>query len=167
MRYETHYRLQFATPPLPVISVPDRAPDSVTAPLSDAFALVWASPGAALNALRRAVEAVLNEHGVDTTEETRRGPRTLNAHGRILLFKAQAAGHPERVEAADTLLAVKWAGNEGSHAGDASSSTCLEAMDHIAHALRILYPVPDDNSDRIRRRVQEINQNRGTGRPVP
>jgi hypothetical protein len=139
-QYTDYYRLRFAWPAIPLMIPPAATPQAVLDRLEEASRVVWADPGSAANALRRCVEAVLDHQKVKKTATKRSGGRhTLSTHDRIVDFKAK-----DKL-AAQSLEAVKWVGNQGSHSGDVMTvSNVLESAEYLDHALRRLYDKTDE-----------------------
>jgi hypothetical protein len=101
------------------------------------------------------IEELLTAKGVrrTVTKNGRRSP--LKTHARILEFKKgnQLAG--------DTLEAVKWIGNQGSHESDLTAGDILDGAELLEYALRLLY---DKSDAAIARRVKAINKSKGLPR---
>jgi hypothetical protein len=149
------FRLRFATPALKIILPPRRTPRAVTRAIDSAAAIMWADPNAAANRLRVAIDEVLTAYGM---------PRFRNANGkrwpistdrRIKEFGRYEDG------IAETLEAVKWIGNQGSHETSISATDVLDGADLLSHALKQLY---DDSDAQIRRQVRAVNKRRGLPR---
>lgn len=156
--YEAFYRLRYALPALPLLAPPDKTPETVRRAVEAASALLWIDPGAAGNRLRFAIEELL------TAQRVRRsimkdGKRIrLTTHRRIELLR-------QRKEAAsDALMAVKWIGNEGSHADALTATDVIDGAELLGHALRLLY---DDSAKQMERRIRKINKAKGLPRNRP
>lgn len=114
---------------------------------------MWIDRGAAANRLRLAIEEILTAQRVrrfDTAPGRKR--RRLPTHVRILEFAARKRA------AADALMAVKWIGNEGSHADGLTTRDVVEGADMIAHALRLLY---DTSAEDLQRAYPQRQQEQG------
>ncbi|WP_342714500.1 DUF4145 domain-containing protein [Bradyrhizobium sp. B024] len=109
---------------LPIISLPVETPDSVRAELETAFKLFWIDLGSCANKMRISVERALDELGVAAS-------RQLN--DRIKKFEAIDASH------AETFHALREVGNVGSHQGDNTRETVLDAWEVYEDALRDLF----------------------------
>ena len=59
---------------------------------------------------------------------------------------------------ADTLEAVKWIGNQGSHESGLSVTDVLDGAELMSFALRQLY---DKSEEQIHRQVRAVNRRRG------
>lgn len=153
--YASLLRLRFAQPSLVLLDCPAGTPEAVVRAVAAAAALVWADPGAAANRLRLAIEELLTAQDVPRLEVGGTGRRTLSAHRRIESFRARNA------DAADALMAVKWIGNEGSHADALTAADVLDGAAMLGTALRLLY---DRSDEEMRRRIAAINNSGGLRR---
>lgn len=122
-------------PSLILMDIPDNCALDVSKHLHQSFELFFASPAAALNCARGAIEALLTDLGVPTIEKNKSGgDKRINLHQRIeLLPTAQQ-------DVKDILLATKWLGNAGSHDGEAPViDDVLDAYSLLEHALSEIY----------------------------
>ncbi len=121
--------------------------------MAAASQLVWADPGAAANRLRLATEELLTAQRVPRTAVVQGKPqRRLNAHQRIERFRARNAA------AADALMAVKWIGNEGSHADALTAKDVLDGAKVLSLALSLLY---DSSAEELQRHIRRVNKAKG------
>ena len=91
-------------------AIPRGCPPDVSAELRRAFGLFWSDTQAAANALRAAIELVLDQRSVPRETQTKRGKTSyLPLAGRLKEFRQQEPEFGEMLEA------VKWLGNHGSH----------------------------------------------------
>lgn len=98
-------------PPVPIFDVPAKSPEPIVKALHSSFDLFWSNPSAAGNALRVAVEHLMDHEAVPQFPKgVRQESKRLNLHNRIEGYYKKT--HPDRAE---LLLAVKWIGNAGSH----------------------------------------------------
>lgn len=153
--YDTFYEVEATSPGLRMVDVPERAPEIIRVLAQEAAAVLWTSPPASASALRRAVEAMLDDLRVNKTGLTKQNKRErLKTHRRIELLSQS------RPEVADGLMAVKWVGNEGSHEAKALRvEQVLDIADVFAYALRLVY---DNRDQEIKRRIAKINRKRGS-----
>lgn len=124
------------SPALSLVNTPEKTPDDIVEVLK-AAALAWpALPGSAANLFRQAVESILTHQDIPL----RGGPKNsrLSLDDRLKLFRKQDG------TAADLLLAVKWIGNEGSHASVVSATEVLTAAQLLERSLTHLYEERDD-----------------------
>ena len=108
----------------PIIDVPAETPDTVRDELEIAFKLFWIDLGSCANKMRISVERAMDELGVAAAS-------TLNL--RIKEFEAIDPGH------AETFHALREVGNVGSHLGDNTRETILDAFEVYEDALRNLF----------------------------
>ncbi|WP_158170505.1 DUF4145 domain-containing protein [Rhodococcus sp. JT-3] len=143
-------RLRTAHPPIDIVSVPDGVSDSVKASLIRAASLVWLDAGLTVTALRTTIERLMDDFSIATTEPN---GRRRSLHNRIQEFQNAHSA------AGDVLLAVKWVGNEGTHAADFAITTndALDMAEFIEVALWNLYSISTD----IAERAQRIIANQG------
>lgn len=119
--YLDYYKPSGLTPaPLP-IRPPFDTPDLVQASLREAAGLLWQSAEGAANQIRQAVEHLMDEQGMAQAVP----PKFISLDSRIKEFQGK---DPKNAE---LLLAVKWLGNSGSHAGGLTRDDVLDAFDLI------------------------------------
>lgn len=157
-RWTDYIRIRYVDPALPIFTPPSKTPAKVTAAITAAAELLWINPNAAANHLRQAIEELLTSKRVRSTVLTKkRKRRRLSAHERIDLYRN---ADPANADIANTLEAVKWIGNSGSHEATLTISDVLEGAELLEHALKDLY----DPTARLRRaRVKQINK----GKRIP
>ncbi|MVT66866.1 DUF4145 domain-containing protein [Bradyrhizobium pachyrhizi] len=109
---------------LPIVSLPAETPDAVRYEIETAFKLYWVDLGSCANKMRISVERALDELGVAPAH-------SLNE--RIKSFEAIEPDH------AETFHALREVGNVGSHQGDNSRETVLDAWEVYEDALRDLF----------------------------
>lgn len=101
---------KYIDPSPPFINVPKECPESVSKELARAFTSSWSEFSAAGNHLRAATERLLDHLKEAKTKIGRTGKRERVAlHARIV-----SLGQRDK-EISDSLLAIKWLGNSGSH----------------------------------------------------
>ncbi|WP_432262917.1 DUF4145 domain-containing protein [Cupriavidus sp. TMH.W2] len=118
---------KYFVPPVPLIALTPACPAPVRAALDPAFATYWSAPGLAANAIRVALERLMDAQQM---------PASGSLHDRLVAFGKQQPG------VADFLMAAKWVGNAGSHAGVADHKDIRDILAMIELALTTLYP-PD------------------------
>lgn len=146
------FRLRFATPALKIILPPPMTPEPAIKAIESAAAVVWADPNAAANRLRVAIDELLTAYGMPRFRNSNGKRRRIPTDIRIKEFKQYEGG------VADTLEAVKWIGNQGSHESRLSTTDVLDGADLLSFALKQLY---DRSEDEIGRRVRAVNKRRG------
>jgi Domain of unknown function (DUF4145) len=149
------YLPQFFCAAPPVFPIAAECPGSVRSELEAAFALLWSDVGSAANRVRAGVEALLTERGVARTTRNGKGKRQpLSLHARIDKYKQASP------EAAPTLFALKWLGNDGSHASPegVDINNLLDAFELFEHAIETIYV---KRTDKLKRLASSINKKRG------
>ena len=130
------YEPTFVNPAPPIFEIPRKCPEEIAAELRKAFSQFWSDTGSCANRLRAAAEALLTERRVAKTTTSKKGTRTrLSLHTRIERFKKKAP------DAADYLLALKWLGNEGSHANpdELTKDDLLDGFEIFEHVIELVY----------------------------
>lgn len=136
-----------------MLEIPEDASAEVRDGLRRAFALYWFDPSSSGNAIRTAIEALLDQakipRGRNDAQKHRRVP--LSLHTRLQLYEKRepALGTP--------LMALKWLGNSGTHER-LLHSDMLDAFELLDHTLAEIYR---KHTKRIMRTAKAINRNKG------
>lgn len=160
----------FILPALPLFPIPDKLGDDVKKALESGFALALADANAAANQLRRAVEGLMDQLRVQkwpkkkpkaatskaASNQTAKKRKPLSLHSRIEKLPAKYT------DIKDHLLAIKWLGNDGSHASGIDRKNMLLGYEIIEHCLERLYSNKDDQ---IKKKIKAINKKEGQLRP--
>ena len=146
------FRLRFATPTLKIILPPPATPDTAIKAIESAAAIVWVDPNAAANRLRVAIDELLTAYGMPRFRNSNGKRRRIPTDFRIREFRRFEG------EVADTLEAVKWIGNQGSHESGLTATDVLDGADLMSFALKQLY---DKSGEVMQRRVRAVNTRRG------
>jgi hypothetical protein len=152
---ETYYP-HFYLPAPNLVAISPRWPKAVAQELRKAFASFWSDESSCANHIRTTVELLLDQQRVRRTQlTTNRRRQRLTLHARITLYRTR---HPNE---AHKLLAVKWIGNEGSHAGETLTRHNLcDGFELIEDVLRELFDRPD-NQKRLMGMAKKIAKRRG------
>lgn len=135
------YQVRSFTPPLTAFNIPGQCPANVAQSLTYSFSLFLCAPGAAANAIRIALEELMDALGV--TEQ-----RSL--HRRIASLPQQYRDYH------DALMAIKFLGNAGSHELDRVTATDIEqAYTIIEFVLRKIYA---GSTESVRQLVARIDE---------
>ncbi len=160
---DDNYIPKFFEPALPVFPVPSKCPRKVREELTRAFSLIWSDIGSAGNRLRVAVEALMNECNIQKKAKIKNGQnkgkfRDLTLDERIRIFSNK------NEDAATQLLAIKWLGNIGSHAGLTilTRDDLLDAFEHFEYTLDLIYL---GRSSHLVKRAKRIIEKKGSIRP--
>lgn len=137
--YDCYVPLFFEPAP-PVFPIPNECPKKVRDELLRAFALIWSDVGSAGNRLRVAVEALMNECKIQKKAKIKTGRNKGKLRELTLDERIKKFGEKQE-DAATQLMAIKWLGNTGSHAGLAilTRDDLLDAFEHFEHALDLIY----------------------------
>lgn len=132
MEYVQYLEPRYFHPSLSLVSLPNDVPQECRLAIEEACRLLWASPAASANALRRAVEIFLDTQGV---VKIRPGPngkeRRLVLDARLEIF-AQEQASPW---ISKLLMPIRIIGNAGSHRWDEkmrqSLVTCFTLIEFV------------------------------------
>ena len=151
--YNERYAPRSLSPAPLLIRPPADTPELVQGALKEASSLIWQSAEGAANQVRQAVEHLMDEQSV-----TKSAPGAyLSLHNRIKEFENKDAKN------AEILLAVKWLGNSGSHAGGLTREDLFDAFDMVELVLVNLY---DTTTATIMAKVKAINTHKGPVQPT-
>lgn len=146
--YECSLKPEFFTPTIRIFTTPENLSEKVLNPLLEAFALFWKSPNASGSALRKSIEALLDVQRVKKSSTTKKGKRhTFTLHQRIKEFEKV------KPEPAIKLRAIKWVGNDGSHAGGLKVDELVQAFYLMEYVLDLLFK---KTSKRLTRDAERI-----------
>lgn len=137
-----------------LIQPPVGTPDLVEGALREASGLIWQSAEGAANQVRQAVEHLMDHQGVTSSLPG----AFLSLHNRIKEFEKKDAAN------AEILLAVKWLGNSGSHAGGLTRDDVFDAFDMVEYVLTNLF---DTTAATIMAKAKAINTQKGPVKPAP
>ncbi len=152
--YEGHiehynsFRIHTFYPAPQLIGIPENVPFEVEDLLSKSFSLYWVDISAAANALRAALEALLNELQVPNSR--------VNAEGktvRIYLHHRLEIWGKTHKDYAELCLALKEVGNLGSHGETVRSSHYFGSLEIFQHVLTQLY---ENNAERMKELASKI-----------
>jgi hypothetical protein len=143
-------------PSPPLIALPKTYPGDVVSELKKAFVASWSDFPSAANHIRSGVERLLDFLKEPKTRLGTGGRRErLSPHVRIV-------GMAKRdKELSDSLLAVKWLGNVGSHSDDLSRDDIFDALDILDLTLDDLFV---RHRARVKKLVGAINKSKGPAR---
>ena len=151
--YYKIYRAEYFYPHLRMFNAPKAVPIDVTEEIEKSFSVYFADPDAASNHVRKAVEALLTGLKVKRFLVQKGKRRPIDLHTRIKGLPARFSG------VRDILLAIKWLGNAGSHAGsEISHDDVLDAYELLEEALSEIYA---PRTKRIEKLAKEINRRKG------
>ena len=144
------------SPAPPLIAMSNDYPQAVTSELRRAFIASWDDFSSAGNHLRSAVERLLDHLKEPKTTMGKLGKREhLFLHSRIVGLARRDKG------LSDSLLAVKWLGNAGSHADELTRNDIFDALDILDIILDDLFV---RHRSRVKKLVAAINKNKGSAK---
>ena len=154
VEYKQSFSPLFFHPNLMMMDIPGRTPEEVREALEASFALFFADPNAAGNALRISIEHLLKKLKVKKYTTANGKRKSIPLHNRI-------AHHipPKYENIKAPLEAIKWIGNHGSHSGNTiSSDSVLEAYDLMELVIEDLY---SNKRERLKKLAKSVNQRKG------
>jgi hypothetical protein len=153
--YDDMFRLRFALPALPILTLPAETPKDVKQAIEHASRVLWIDPSAAANRLRFAIEALLTHLRIPRFVISKGKRSRVTTHVRIVKLKKS------KLDAGEALEAVKWIGNSGSHEDTLTVSDVLDSAVMFGRALRLIYNRSDQE---LQRRIRAVNKAKGIPR---
>ena len=135
-------------PPLKFIDYPIATSKGVQEALDIASAMYYSHPAASCNYLRIAAEEILTSLGVPEAEP-----------GKFVTFSSRMKSIPESSSVYGLLDALRWLGNDGSHAG--TSITHLDAEDAFRVIDLLVEEVYSERKNRIHELAAAIREHKG------
>lgn len=137
-------------------------PDAIEEKLQPIFRHIWNDPEACGGAIRRCVEAILDERKVPKVKRANGTQSTIKTHHRI-----EHHLPPKMSDAKVHLMALKWIGNNGAHNSKSAHTReeLLDACEHLEEALTSIYG--DQRKRTLERRAKNISNRRGKPLPKP
>lgn len=156
MSYEDVFSPKYFLPSPRLIDIPVNAPAKVVSELEQAFVASWSDYASAGNRIRAAIERLLDSLRVQRLTVNVKGKREpINLHNRISKIKGKhTAAH-------DSLIAIKWIGNAGSHSNALTREAVFDALDIFESVLAGLY---SKHPSVITRLVKSVNARKGPAR---
>lgn len=150
--YEVYYQPKYFNPCLEIFALPKQTPPPLAKAIRKSFELFFTDSNASLNQLRSAVETLLNELGVERNDKN---DRPLKLHSRLDKLKDDNAKYR------DSLKAIKWLGNAGSHSTSSTEVKLEDVLDGYEILQPILYELFSNKERTIEELVSAINANKG------
>lgn len=148
-------------PAIPIFNLyefQDHISEEVLEAVEVAFGLFWADTNSCANKIRVAVEQLLTDMRIPAFGKRTNGKRyRLSTHERIEKYKER---NPEKTAIGNYLMAIKWIGNDGSHADEEIEGDDLLRGFYIL--VNIMYKLTDSEKV-LEGLVNNINKRR-TGR---
>jgi hypothetical protein len=156
MLYEDVFVPTYVLPSPKLIDIPPNAPSAVVEELNQAFIASWSDFSSAGNRIRSATERLLDALRIPKTTVNARGKKeNLTLHSRIDKTKTKFPMTHQ------SLLAVKWLGNAGSHSSALSRDAVFDALDIFEAVLHELYST---HPSAIKKLVAQVNARKGPSR---
>ncbi len=153
MGYFNYLRPKLFNPTINLFEILKEYPDDVKNTLQDSFRLFWVDIESCANKIRVIVELIMNERRIVKTQKVKKGKRKLWLNERITKFGEKYT------ELSANMHAVKWIGNEGSHANASlKSSDLLDGFDLLENCLYRLY---SKENERLKKLSDRINKKKG------
>lgn len=141
-KYKDIYAPEYFLPEIMFFSIPEKCPNKISLQVKKAFSSYWNNIPSSANNIRKALELIMDEKDIDEG----------SLHQRIEKFETTEP------EISKSLMALKWIGNIGSHAGSIEKTDILKSFQVLYFTLLKLY---DDKEKNIKNYIEEINQNKG------
>lgn len=136
LAYSEFYRIEYFSPPLALLPLPEDVPQDVREAIDRASPLLFVDPSFAATALRASVELFLTGQGFPRLSPA---GKFTSLDQRIKLWKEATGNH----RVANLFLAVKWIGNEGTHEGKSLTvGDVLDGLGFIESAFHDLFVAP-------------------------
>jgi Domain of unknown function (DUF4145) len=146
--YFDHFSIKSFFPPPRLCHVPSDTPSTVENLLGKSFSLYWVDTGAAANALRASLEALLDELKIPSHEKSSKGDTMkMNLHRRLEVWSATDKDH------AELCYALKEVGNLGSHGEAVNPKHYFGSLEIYSHVLKELF---EHNAKKMKELAQSI-----------
>jgi hypothetical protein len=150
--YPNGFLPQYFYPSMRIFPIPKECPKKVRDEIESSFKLFFSDPPASVNYIRKAVDEILTHKGVRRFVNNHTGQKIRIAlHDRIIGFRSSNS------DTANSLLAMKWLGNEGSHTDKITKNDVLDAYEILESVLDDLYVGYRKSLDK---KVLKINKSR-------
>lgn len=149
------YTPQTFTRPPAIFPLSANLPSPVRNQLVRAFAHFWNDPDACGSAIRRCVEAMLEEAKVKKWQNANGKRKGIPLHNRI---EHHTKGKLAQVK--DRLIAIKWVGNDTTHFSP-QAKTRPELLDAFELLQSVLHTVYDDRSAELDKLAAKITKRKG------
>lgn len=144
--YEDVFFPKFFLPAIHIFSIPKQTPIEVAKIIEASFSLAWVDYSAAGNKLRVALELIVDE---------------LVPNSKLSLGRKINNIPEEKSNIKDMINAIKWLGNQSSHAAELAEYDLAFSFKIIERVLIALYPDPDDTEILITH-VKMVNNAKGS-----
>jgi hypothetical protein len=145
----------FFNPTLHLFEVPNDCDKLVREEIIKAFSLYWCDLASCANKIRIAIERLMDNRKVKKWEKRNSNSlkeKKIELHRRIELYGVKEP------DIANHLLAIKWIGNAGTHAGTIKLNDVLTGFELLEYSLEKIY---DNKEARMNLISKKINKKRG------
>jgi len=157
--YEDYFMPRFFEPHLMLMDIPEKCPESISAPLKESFRLFFAAPSAAANNVRVAIEELLTDLKVKRFNVRNNKQHFISLHQRIESLP------PKHSNLKEFLRAIKWLGNAGSHSHDGKNEVSMDdVMDSYEFMEHVLGEVYASKTKRLVSLAKKVNKKKGPGK---
>jgi|SRR6201993_1417606 len=153
-----HISPRYFNPALRILPYQSYYPKEVEDALLKSYEVFWIENAACAGAIRKVVEVIMTDRGIPKTTINKNHKRViLPLNQRIDKFRVK------NPEVSEMLEAIKWIGNDGSHAQDELKRDDIwKAYDILEHGLEKLY---NQEHKIILKAAKAINKSKGIKRP--
>src|SRR5699024_827070 len=117
--YSEAYMPKYFHPTIIFFQIPENCPNKISLQVKKAFSSYWNDISSSANKIRKALELIMNERGV----------KKARLHHRIKAFEKKEP------EISESLMALKWVGNIGSHTGSIEKEDILKTFQVLHFSL--------------------------------
>ncbi len=140
---------EFFSPPLPIFPLEKEYPKDIKRELAKSFSVFFADSSSAGNKLRTCIEILLDNQQVQ---------KSNNLHSRIQEFRKM------NNDLGEMLLAIKWLGNEASHATELDKNDLITAYEIIEYVLEKIFVI-DTKHSRLKQLSSDIENRYKPNKP--
>lgn len=144
----------FFYPALNIFPISNFCPEEISNQIKKSFSHYFNDQSAAANALRTALEYMLNDLNIERSKINKTDKKVeLTLHARIEIFGKQ------NPELQPFLTAAKWIGNAGSHVAEIDKNGLLDGYELLHHCIDELYEKSEKRKS-LSAKAKEINDSR-------
>lgn len=152
LQYTDNFRPKFFQPNLNIFNIPAKTPDNIRSEIINSFKLFFASPPAASNNIRMALELILDYLKIKKFDNKQGKRIFISLHQRIWLLPKKLNDFKEY------FFAIKWLGNTGSHPSKITIDDVMDAYDILETILNEIF---EKRTISIKSLVKKINKKKG------
>jgi Domain of unknown function (DUF4145) len=157
VEYYEHFTIRSFYPSPHLCHIPTDTPADVKKLLVKSFLLYWVDIGAAANALRASLEALLHELKIPAHEKNKSGVTVrISLHRRLEAWSATDTNH------AELCFALKEVGNLGSHGDAVKSAHYFGSLEIYSYVLKELF---ENNAKKMKELALSIRNEITTKKP--